>query len=498
VSVLVGLDVGTSSMKGVAIDVGSGDVLAIATRDLPLHIPQPHWAEQDGADFERSAIEVLAELARVLGERARTVRAIGLTGQMHSAMFVSRDGELVRRAMLWCDTRTTDECRYITNVIGRDGLRRMVKNAALEGFTLPKLLWLRKHEPDVYSHVHRVVMPKDLIGFRLSGVLETDVSDASGTLAFDPETRDWSRELLGALDVDPALFPRAAESIAPLGRLSGRVADATGLTRDVLVVRGGADNAAAAVGLGVVRTGRAMASIGTSGVVLAHQDALRVDDHLRTHVFCAAVPNAWYAMGVILSAGSALRWFRDTVSHRSYDDITALAATSKPGAGGVVFLPYLMGERTPHNDANARAAFVGMTARTTEADLARAVLEGVSFGLADCLDLMRDGVTELRATGGGSRSTTWRSILADILGLPIVLTTSIEGPSFGAAVLAGVGSGELDSVANAADALVKMTERATPTTHATFYRELHATYAALYGDLRLRFGELAARDVSSS
>jgi xylulokinase len=356
---------------------------------------------------------------------------------------------------------------------------------------------LRAHEPDVFARVRKVVMPKDWVGYRLTGELATDVSDASGTLAFDPAARAWSREMLDAMGIDGALFPEARESIVPLGVLASEAARRAGMPAGTIVVRGGADNAAAAVGLGVVREGRAMASIGTSGVVLAHTDALHTDDALRLHAFSASVPDASYSMGVMLSAGGALRWYRDTMcpgsANRSYEELTALAALAKPGAGGVVFLPYLMGERTPHNDASARAAFVGMSASTSEADLARAVLEGVAFGLADSLALMHTRPTELRATGGGARSAVWRQLIADVLDVSVATTTSTEGPAFGAALLAGVGVNVWDSVNEGADALVTVVDRAPPDpSRAALYREIHAVYRALYEDLRPRLRALAA------
>jgi xylulokinase len=496
---LVGLDVGTSALKAIAVDAADGRVVASASREYPLHTPAPGHAEQDGDDFARAALEALAELSQRLGDARRDVRGVGLSGQMHSAMLLDAERRLVRRAILWCDTRTRAECEAITAALGHEGLRRTARNLALEGFTLPKLLWVRAHEPDVYARIHRVVMPKDFVALALTGELGTDVSDASGTLAFDPAARAWSREVLDAVGVDARWFPRARESCEVVGGLTRAVAEATGLREGTPVVAGAADNAAAAVGLGVVRAGRGMVSLGTSGTVVAHTDALRVDAGMRLHSFCAAVPGASYLMGVMLSAGASLRWFRDVVAKKPYDAITADAARATPGAGGVLFLPYLMGERTPHNDAHARGAFVGLSAVTGEAELARAVLEGISFGLADSLDLMRgvDGgmvPRELRVTGGGTRSAMWRQLLADVFDAEVAVTSSTEGAAFGAAVLAGAGAGVFADVAGAADALVRVTERVSPddAAHAR-YREAHAQYRALYGALKPRFAAMAAR-----
>lgn len=488
--ILLGLDVGTSGLKGVAVRASDGHVLATALREYPLYTPAPGHAEQDGEDFSRAALEVLKELASRLGDDARAVRAVGLSGQMHSAMLLDEKNQLVRRAILWCDTRTTEECRAITRALGTEGLGRTVRNLALEGFTLPKLLWVRAHEPEVFAEVRRVVMPKDHVAFTLTGALGTEVSDASGTLAFDPKERRWSSEILTAVEIDASLFPEARESQDVVGGLTRAVSEATGLREGTPVVAGAADNAAAAVGLGVVRAGRGMVSIGTSGVVLAHTDVLRIDPQLRLHSFCAAVRGGTYAMGVMLSAGGALRWYRDTVAKRPYELITAEAEASPRGAGGVIFLPYLMGERTPHNDANARGAFVGLSASTSERDLSRAVLEGITFGLADSLDLMR-GVDagmvprELRVTGGGARSAMWRQLLADVFDAEVAVTSSTEGAAFGAAVLAGAGAGVFAGVADAADALVRVTERVSPNAESVaHYRGAHAAYQSLYGALK--------------
>jgi xylulokinase len=498
-SLVVGLDVGTSGLKALAVR-DDGAVLASTTVEYPLYTPAPRFAEQDPADFARAAERALAKLCSQLGSDARHVAAIGLTGQMHSAVLLDENDAVLRRAMLWCDTRTTDACAEIRRRVGDDGLRRTARNLALEGFTLPKLLWLRTHEPDVFARIRRVLMPKDYVGAMLTGRFETDVSDASGTLAFDPSTRTWSRELLDALDLDSTWFPPAHESQTVLGSLRPEWSQRTGLPEGTPVIRGAADNAAGALGLAVVREGRAMASIGTSGVVFAHTDSLRVEPAMRLHAFCAAVPSRSYVMGVMLAAGGALRWFRDTIAHRDYDEITAAAAASRRGSRGVVFLPYLMGERTPHNDSTARGAFVGLTASADFGDLARSVLEGITFGLADSLALVRAldppvKIEQIRLTGGGARSEMWRQLLADVFDAEVAVTGSTEGPAYGAAMLAARGGGLFDSIEQVADAWVKVTERREPSPDAArFYREAHAIYRGLYGDLRERFAAMARLD----
>lgn len=527
-SLFIGIDVGTSGLQALAIEGETGTTVASASAEYPLSTPRPGWAEQDPDDFAGAAFDCLARIASSLGPRAREIAGIGLTGQMHSAVLLDDDGRVVRPAILWCDTRTTAQCESIRAAVGDEGLARLVGNRALEGFTLPKLLWMRDHEPDAFARVRRVLMPKDWVGLRLTGALGTDVSDASGTLAFDPGARRFSDELLGAVGVPRSLFPDAGESPDPLGALTAEAAAATGLPAGTLVVRGAADNAAGAVGLGVVRAGRAMASVGTSGVVLAHTDRYVVEPEMRLHSFCHAAPGRYYLMGVMLAAGGALRWYRDVLCDGErlaadlahvdpYQVITDAASTSRPGAGGVVFLPYLMGERTPHCDASARAALVGVTARTTKADISRAVLEGITFGLADSLDLVRSlepqalgaaspgepsgarpngagaaRIREIRLTGGGARSAFWRQLMANVFDAEVVLTTSTEGPAFGAALLAAVGARAYFSVEQACDALVHVTQRVEPEpTAVSRYRDLHAIYRALYADLRERFAAIA-------
>jgi xylulokinase len=508
VGLLVGVDVGTSGLKALAIDEESGRAMVSATQDYPLSTPHPGWAEQDPADFERALGLALRELTAALGTRAGAIRAVGLTGQMHSAVLLDVARRPVRPAMLWCDTRTTAECAAIRAALGDAGLRRAAGNRALEGFTLPKLLWLRAHEPELYALVDKVLMPKDWAGWLLTGEIGADVSDASGTLAFDPGARCWSHEILAALDVPASLWPPVGDSPSILGHLSASMASLTGLPAGIPVARGAADNAAGAVGLGVVRPGRAMASLGTSGVVLAHLPGYDVEPEMRLHTFCHAVPGAYYAMGVMLAAGGALRWYRDVLCDGEklgaeirgadpYEIITDTASTARAGAGGLVFLPYLMGERTPHHDALARGALVGLTARTTKAEISRAVLEGITFGLCDSLDLLRAAASfdEIRLTGGGAGSRFWRQMMADVSGVRVAVTTQAEGPAFGAALLGGVAAGAFASVEEAADALVHVSARVVPDpVNADRYREVHAAYRGLYADLRDRFRALAKLD----
>ncbi len=512
---LVGLDVGTSGLKAIAVDPESGEVRATATHEYPLHTPRPGWAEQDGADFLSATEKALAEIASALGEDAKRVIGIGLSGQMHSAMLLDEKRQLVRRAILWCDTRTTDACRTITDRLGTAGLAETVGNAALEGFTLPKLVWLKRHEPEVYARVCSVVMPKDYVALALTGELGTEVSDASGTLAFEPGNKRWSPTVLDALEISRSLFPDVGESTSLAGALRPALAERVGLPAGIPVARGAADNAAGAVGLGVVRPGIGMASVGTSGVIFAPTPRFEVDRQLRLHSFCHAVPGRYYVMGVMLAAGGALRWYRDVLCAEAmteakrtggdpYERIVADAERAAVGAGGLIFLPYIMGERTPHNDANARASFVGMTARTTKSDFSRSVIEGITFGLADSIELMRSldnppELRELRVTGGGAKSPFWRQLMADVFGLTISTTSSTEGPAFGAAMLGGVAAGVFDDVDQAADSLVEVIDRVEPDQERhERYAEVHVIYRRLYDDLSARFSDLAASSEAES
>ncbi len=506
-SLVLGVDVGTSGVKSLAIDTDTGEIVARGLEALPLHTPRAGWAEQDAMDMRHAAFASIRSMVAALGPRSRDVRAIGLTGQMHSAVVLDEAGVPVRDAILWCDTRTHEECRELRQALGSEGLAREAGNDALEGFTLPKLLWLRRHEPANFARVRHVLMPKDWIGYLLTGTFGADFSDASGTLAFHPGERRWNPRILDAAEIRASWFPDAAPSTAVLGGLSGGAARELGLRDDVLVVRGAADNPAAAVGLGVLSSDRAMVSLGTSGVVFQPTPSYVVDDGLRLHSFCHAT-DGWYWMGVMLAAGGALRWYRDTLSDGEklaaelrrtdpYEIITEAASTSAPGAGGVRFLPYLMGERTPHRDAHARGVFAGMSGATTKADMSRAVLEGVTFGLADCTKLMREVgaahrlpmAREVRVTGGGARSAFWRQLVADVLDVEVVLTNSSEGPALGAALLAAVGAGHVHSLPDACDRFVHVAERRAPEPSMTArYADAHEEFRSLYGALRSWFG----------
>jgi len=482
VTLLVGLDVGTSSVKGLLVDAADGTVVARAEAEHPLSTPRPDWAEQDPEHWWAGAQVVLDALG---GEGA--IDAIGLTGQMHGLVALDAADRVLRPAMLWNDGRTGDEAREIEARIGLDALIAHTGNRALTGFTAPKLVWLARHEPDVYARIDRIMLPKDYVRLRLCGEHATDVTDASGTLLFDVARRRWSDAVLEQLDVDRAWLPRALESPA----LSGVTAGGTP------VAAGAGDQAAGALGVGVDRPGQAgtgstgMVSIvlGTSGVVFAASQAFAADPQARVHAFCHAVPGAWHSMGVMLSAAGSLRWLRDAVAPGSdYGALVCEAERWEPGVEGLTFLPYLAGERTPHADPGARGAFTGLSLRHDRGALVRAVLEGVAFGLRDGLDLVAElsGRPDLgRVSGGGARSGLWLRILASVLELPLQRTAVDEGASFGAALLGGVAAGAFADVHEAVAACVHPGEIVEPVAAwVEPYREARERFTALYPVLR--------------
>ena len=493
--IVIGLDIGTSGTKGIAVDT-KGTLLASALVEYPLHSPKPNWAEQDPADWKRAAFDVLAQLAAKINPAE--VRGIGLTGQMHGSVFLDANNQVIRPALLWCDQRTAKQCDDITAKVGEAKLIEMVCNPALTGFTAPKILWLRDNEPANYEKLRKVLLPKDYIRLELTGEFATDVADASGTLLFDVKNRRWHDELLGLLNIDKALLPRAFEGPEVTGALSKAAAEKTGLPAGIPVIAGGGDQAANGVGCGIVKKGIVSASLGTSGVVFAYADQIAMDPQGRVHTFCHAVPGKWHTMGVMLSAGGALRWFRDTLcaaeqslsresGRDAYEYITDAAKHVPLGAEGLLFLPYLTGERTPHKDPDAKGAFIGLSLRHRRAHMARAVLEGVAYGMRDSLDIMRGmGVTvgEVRCSGGGARSPFWREIMADVCNAPMATLNVEEGPAFGAAILAMVGSGLYSNVEQACTHIITATGCIEPTPAHTaqydrWFREDQAAYTAL-------------------
>ncbi len=467
---LLGIDVGTGGTRALVIDE-QGRIVASATSEhVPFASPQTGWAEQDPRDWWRATGEaVRAAIAKVGG--ADRITAVGFSGQMHGSSMLDASGEVVRPALLWCDQRTDAECREITERIGAARLIELTLNPALTGFTLPKLLWVRKHEPDKWKAVRSVLLPKDYVRFRLTGDKATDVADASGTLLFDVANRVWSGTMLDEMGIDASLMPRSYESPDVTGQVSREGAEATGLTAGTPVVAGGGDQAAGAVGMGIVRPGAVSATIGTSGVVFAATDRPALDPGGRVHTFCHAVPGRWHVMGVTQGAGLSLRWFRDQFGagkddgRDPYDRMTEEAAKVPAGSDGVIWAPYLMGERTPHLDPHARAALVGLAASHTRGHVVRAVLEGVAFSLKDSFTIfgeMKVPLSSVRLGGGGARSPLWRQIQTDVYGYPVEIVEAEEGAAYGAALLAGVGGGVWKTVEDACDAVVRVKSRFAP------------------------------------
>jgi xylulokinase len=496
--VFLGIDVGTSAVKATLVDE-RGRVKGSASQAHPLQTPHPGWAEQRPQAWWAATAAAIEKVLRAAKIPAARVAAVGLSGQMHSSVFLDGENAVIRPALLWCDGRTTAECRQITERVGEEQLARWVANPALEGFTLPKVLWLRNHEPAAFARLAKVVLAKDYVRLRLTGVLASEPSDASATLMYDPANRRWSEPLLRALDLDPGLLPDVGSSTEVLGTVTREAAKRTGLAQGTPVVGGGADNACGAVGVGLVSPGEAVSSWGTSGTVLTPTATPRVDPGLRAHTFCHVVPDTWYLMGVMLTAGGAFAWFARELAKdlaRGGDVERALnreAARIAPGADGLTFLPYLQGERTPHRDAAARGAFVGLSLAHGRAHLARAVTEGICFGLRDSLEILRTLAPEIDSvlvTGGGAKSLFIRRLQAEIYGLPVVRVNREEGPAYGAALLAAVGVGAFPELATACKTTLKRLPAETPArARHEAYAAPYARYRALYPALRGACGD---------
>ncbi|MHB8612321.1 MAG: xylulokinase [Candidatus Dormibacteraceae bacterium] len=489
-TVLFGLDVGTTGARAIAVDP-SGRVIATANEGYGLSMPRPGWSEQDPADWWNASRIALAKVAwAARGQRA----AIGLTGQMHGSVFLDDRGEVIRPALLWNDQRTNAQCEEITRIIGREDLIAITGNPALTGFQAPKILWLRENEPENYARVRHVLLPKDYVRYMLTGQFATDVSDASGTLLLDMRHRDWSPLILDRLEVPSDWLPTVHESPALTAKLMRKTALKLGLPEGTLVAAGASDNAAAAVGIGVIAPGVASSSIGTSGVIFAPTATYSPDAQGRLHAFCHAVPGGYHLMGVTLAAGGSLRWWREQFAPgMNYDDLMLLAASAPAGAEGLIFLPYLFGERTPHLDPLARGAFIGLTGRHGLSHMLRAVMEGVVFSLRQSLEIMRNAgqPTEIRAVGGGAKASLWLRLQADIYGLPLSVMAVEEGAAYGAVLLAAVSAGEFRDVTEASQ-LVRIREVVDPDrTKYDFYSEMFQTYSGVYLQLRDAMHSLA-------
>jgi xylulokinase len=502
---LLGIDVGTSSAKAVLMDEG-GAVVAIAAPEYDFATPRPLWAESDPEDWWQATIKAIREIFDKSEVDPGDIAGVGLTGQMHGLVLLDGAGEVLRPCIMWNDQRTAAQCAAITDRVGAAEVLRMTGNPILPGFTAPKIVWVRENEPEVYSRTAHVLLPKDTIRYRLSGEFFTDVSDASGMSLLDVQRRRWSPEMLDACEIPEAWMPEVTESPVASAKVNGEAARLTGLLEGTPIIAGGGDQAAGAVGCGIVKEGVLSATLGTSGVVFAHSDEYRVEPDGRLHAFCHAVPGKWHLMGVMLSAAGSLQWYRNNLGTEemaaaeasggdAYDLLTAQAASVPAGSEGLIFLPYLSGERTPHPDPNARGVFFGLSLRHTRAHMTRSVLEGVSYGLRDAVELMRNlgiSTSEVVASGGGARSALWRQMLADVFDSRIVTVNATEGAAFGAAILAGVGSGVYEDVVGACDRVIAQTGREEPGADTGVYSDYYPTYRALYPALANQFAAVAA------
>lgn len=501
---LLGIDLGTSGTKTVLFSQ-DGCAVCSSTVEYPMDQPQNGWAEQNPSDWWNACVQTIKTVLQKSGINAEDIAGIGISGQMHSLVMLDENGEVLRPSILWCDQRTAEECAEITERVGAERLIEITANPALTGFTASKILWVRNHEPETYAKCRHILLSKDYLRYKLTGEFATEVSDASGMQLLDVPNRCWSAEVLEKLEIDPALLGKVYESPEITGYITPQASALTGLSVKTPVVGGAGDNAAAAVGTGVVADGRAFTTIGTSGVVFAHTDKLSIDPKGRVHTFCCAVPDAWHVMGVTLAAGLSLKWFRDQFCKAEieaaqgmgvdpYDLMNAEIAQSPIGANRLFYLPYLMAERTPHLDPDCRGVFFGLSAMHEKRDLMRAVMEGVTYSLNDCLSILSEmGVKPDRmlACGGGGRSEVWRQMLADVFECPVCVAQS-EGPALGVAILAGVGAGLYPSVKEACDQMIHVSSEQNPIQeNSQSYAKKYEMYRSIYPDLKDTFKRLA-------
>lgn len=495
----IGIDIGTSGTKSLLVDE-EGTILAESSAEYPVHMPKPLWTEQDPEDWWQAVKKTVQGVVKAGKVKKGDVKAIGLSGQMHGSVFLNKKGKVIRKALLWNDQRTVAECEEITKRAGgREALIDMVANPALTGFTAPKLLWLRNHEPKNYDSLAHLLLPKDEIRRRLTGELATDASDASGMLLLDVKKRNWSTALLSKLDIDPGILAKVYESEQVTGTLLPEVAAELGLTPECKVVGGAGDCAAGAVGNGIVKQGVLTASLGTSGVMFCHSDEPQYDKQGRLHTFCHAVHGKWHMMGVTLSAAGSLQWFVNQLCCElakskkvdPYAIINEEVAAVSAGSEGLYFLPYLAGERTPHADPNARGCFIGLTNKHGRGHMARSVMEGVAYSLRESLEILGElqvPVKEIRVSGGGAKSPLWKQILADCFGQKACTINAEQGPAFGVALLAAVGDGAYKNIEEACKATIQVVDRVPPRKASQkTYDAGFPMYQSLYQSLRGRF-----------
>ena len=501
---LLGIDIGTSGTKTVLFDE-HGKTIASALREYPLYQPQIGWAEQDPEDWWQAACDGIRAVLAKSGVKAEDISGIGLSGQMHGMVLLDSDNKVLRRSIIWCDQRTTAECEQITSLVGEKRLIEITANPALVGFTASKIMWVKNNEPDVFEKIKKILLPKDYVRFRLTGEFATEVSDASGMQLMDIPGRCWSDEVLSKLGIEKQWLGELYESQEVSGHVSQEAASVTGLKPGTPVVGGGGDQAAGAVGNGIVKPGVVSSTIGTSGVVFAYLDKIKIDPQGRLQTFCHAVPNTWHVMGVTQAAGFSLKWFRDNLCREEmsvaelmdvdpYVLMDKEAEKVKPGSNGLIYLPYLIGERTPPG-LRCQGVFFGLSTVHKKSDMIRSVMEGVAFSLKDCLSIIADlgvDIKEVRASGGGGKSRLWKQMQADVFGLPITTINSSEGPALGAALLAGVGTGVYKDVAEACDTAIKPVDVQQPVPrNIEVYSRFYELYGQLYRSLKKDFRDLS-------
>lgn len=501
---LLGIDIGTTGTRSLVINE-DGSIIGSAVKEYPLYTPKPGWAEQEPEDWYDATIQTIKEVLEKNEIKGSDIKAIGLSGQMHGSVFLDKNNEVIRPAILWCDQRTEPQCQEIYNIFGYENFIKLSYNKALPGFTSPKILWLRENESENYKKVYKILLPKDYVRFMISGVYATEVSDAAGMLLMDIKNRVWSNEILNGLEIDKNFLAELYESYEISSRVNEKTAKLTGLLAGTPIAGGGGDNAAGNVGSGIIRQGIISDSIGTSGVVFAHSDSPVYDPEGRLHSFCHAVPGKWHLMGVTLSAAGSQKWYYDTFGPsksimqerpdlKKYKLLDAQAEKISAGSNGLIFLPYLSGERSPHGDAYARGVFFGISYVHGQDHFVRSIMEGVAFSQLDCLNLMRSlGINsdKIVLIGGGSRSKIWREIICDVFETPLITLKNEEGPAFGAALLGGVGCGLYKSVEEAVEKTVRQADEIKPNSgNFPIYRKTYDIYRSLYKDLKDDFKKL--------
>jgi xylulokinase len=491
----LGIDTSTTGSKALVIDEG-GNVIGVASSPHTLQTPRPLWSEQDPREWWEAVSASIRSVLEQAGIGGEEIGAVGLTGQMHGLVLLDEAGNVLRPAILWNDQRTQSQCDEIHARLGRERFIQITGNVALTGFTAPKILWVKENEPEIYANAKHVLLPKDYIRLKLTGEYAMDKADGAGTVLFDLRARDWSEEVLSALEIPRAWMPKTFEGSEFTGYVNEEAASLTGLKAGTPVAAGGGDQAAQAVGVGAVEPGIVGLTVGTSGVVFATTPSALIEPEGRLHAFCHAVPGLWHFMGVMLSAAGSLQWYRDTLAPTmSFDELLREAESIPAGSEGLQFLPYLTGERTPHPDPLARGAFIGLTIRHSRAHMTRAILEGVAFGLKDSFTLIQnaglDSITQVRASGGGTKGALWRQILASVLEAELVTVNTTEGAAYGAALLAGVGAGAWSNVPSASDACIKITGSTQPVlSEMDVYRQTYPVYQALYPALKSSFDRM--------